>query len=188
MKTLATRTVLFLALFVGQRLANGATLRHFDVISAESLEGKPVTIDFGKATKGTVLAFLSINCPCSRSHEAKLKDLAETFSDYSFYAVFSNQEESKAECQGYWKNRSHGFRAILRDPQQALANRFGALKTPHIFVIDREGNEQYRGAVDNSRMANQATRDFLKIALSELRKGKKLSQVESRPLGCAIGR
>lgn len=183
------RTLLLILLAFGGAAPGALPLRHFDTLSGKALgDGRNVTIDFTKVAKGTVVAFMSIHCPCSKSHETKLAALAKEFPDFHFYAIHSNSEETKADIEAHWKVAPHGFKQILIDNDQRLANLFGALKTPHIFVVDAMGNERYRGAVDNSRMASDATRDLLREALTQLQKGEKISQVESRPLGCAIGR
>ena len=136
---------------------------------------------------GAVVVFLSSLCPCSASHEKSLSRLSAKFPQFKFLAVHSDQDESPTEVSTYFKQAALPF-PVVRDGKARLANYFGALKTPHVFVLSLQGKTLYRGAVDNSHDASRASRFYLSEALSALVAKNEPNPYETKPLGCAISR
>lgn len=138
--------------------------------------------------QGTVLIFMSSVCPCSQSHEKKIVELIRRYPQFQFIGVHSNNEEDLTFAKAHFKNSSIPFLAFANDREQILANRFGALKTPHAFVVDRSGQTVYRGGVDNSHDAGKASTDYLENALRDVIAGRPVKLAETKPLGCVISR
>lgn len=137
--------------------------------------------------KGTVLVFLSSKCPCSKSHEPVLNRLAAEFPGFRFLGVHSNADEAVADARAHFEKSGLSF-PVLRDEGARLANRFGATKTPHAFVLDRDGNRKFSGGVDDSHLAEAAQVPYLKLALEAVSAGREPERAEVRALGCAIRR
>ena len=78
---------------------------------------------------------------------------------------------------------------VLIDADQAVANLYKAVTTPHAFVVDREGVLRYRGAVDDVTFRQRkATRFFLEEAVEALLE-ERLPEVQETPAyGCTIVR
>lgn len=147
---------------------------------------KLVEVRPAEEAKGTVAVFLSSLCPCAKSHEPVLTELANRFKDYKFIGIVSGQDVENEVTEHYAKAQLP-FPVIL-DPKSQLANRYGALKTPHVFIIHREGKCLYRGGIDNSKEAPRATEPYLKMALEDLNANRELRFKETRALGCVIRR
>ena len=64
---------------------------------------------------------------------------------------------------------------------------FGALVTPHAFVLDKEGKLAYRGAIDDSQDASKVTKHSLRNAVDAVLAGKKPAEPETKQFGCGIG-
>ncbi len=77
---------------------------------------------------------------------------------------------------------------ILEDTKNAWANQFGALKTPHAFVVNTKGEIIYQGGVTNSHVGPAATTQYLKEVLIDLSAGKAPRHKIGRALGCYIQR
>lgn len=137
--------------------------------------------------KGTVVVFLSSKCPCSRSHEPVLNRLAAEFPGFRFLGVHSNSDEAVADARAHFGKSGLSF-PVLRDEDARLANRFGAVKTPHAFVLDPQGNRKFSGGVDDSHSAEAAKIPFLKLALQAVSAGREPERAEVRALGCVIRR
>jgi mono/diheme cytochrome c family protein len=81
---------------------------------------------------------------------------------------------------------------FLKDPGNAVADQFGAARTPEVFVLDASRVVRYHGRIDDqygityTRTA-PGQRD-LAIALDELLAGKVVSQSVTKVSGCLIGR
>lgn len=146
---------------------------------------KSVKVDLKK--KPTVYVFLSAKCPCSSSHLAHIQSLSEKFKSFQFIGVNSNQDESLQLSQDYFSSVSVRF-PVIRDKEATLANRMGALKTPHSYVVDINGQVLYQGGVTNSTRIERATKFHLQAALSKFNQGDKTPIKETRALGCYITR
>jgi hypothetical protein len=133
----------------------------------------------------SVLIFLSPICPCSRYHEKQLSQMKSDFPDTRFIAIYSgNEAVSEEEARSHFKSLGFG---VVRDTDFALANRFGALRTPHAFVLDAAGEIQYQGAVDDKR-SSEPTDRYLQKALVALAKGQPADPAVTGPMGCRITR
>lgn len=75
----------------------------------------------------------------------------------------------------------------LYDESQEVAKKYGALRTPHFYLINRDRELLYTGrAVDNPRNADQITVNDLDRALEEHLQGKPLSVTTTNPIGCNV--
>ena len=75
----------------------------------------------------------------------------------------------------------------LYDESQETAYAFGALKTPHFFVFDKDRKLIYTGrALDKPREASKSTVFDLEKALDEHLSGKPVSTPLTNPIGCNI--
>ncbi len=75
----------------------------------------------------------------------------------------------------------------LRDAPQDVARAYGALRTPHFYVFDRDRKLVYTGrGVDSPRVAGRITVNDLENALEEHVAGKPISTPLTNPLGCNV--
>lgn len=84
--------------------------------------------------------------------------------------------------------REHRFPWVyVRDITQETARAYGALRTPHFYVFDRERKLVYTGrGVDNPRHAAASTTNDLDRALEEHLAGKPVSTPMTNPIGCNV--
>ncbi len=75
----------------------------------------------------------------------------------------------------------------LRDESQEVALAYGAMRTPHFYVFDKERKLVYTGReVDNPRETSKATVNDLERALEEHTSGKPVSVPLTNPIGCNV--
>ncbi len=73
------------------------------------------------------------------------------------------------------------------DESQEVAKTYGALRTPHFYVFDKNRKLIYTGrAVDSPRIAENITVNDLDRALSEVLAGKGISTPVTNPIGCNV--
>ncbi len=75
----------------------------------------------------------------------------------------------------------------LHDASQEIAKAYGALRTPHFYVFDKDHKLVYTGrGVDTPRDATQATVYDLDNALTELLAGQPITTPVTNPIGCNV--
>jgi len=75
----------------------------------------------------------------------------------------------------------------LRDKSQDAARAYGALRTPHFYVFDRERKLIYTGrGVDSPRDPSSITVNDLERALEEHVNGLPVSVPKTNPIGCNV--
>jgi peroxiredoxin len=159
-------------------------------IEAEDLlTHQPVSVAIADPTRATVVLFLSSRCPCSASHEERIKELYNEFSPkgFRFIGIHSNQDESPSSARAHFEKAGLPF-PVLQDSGAKIANALGALKTPHAYVLSPKGEILFQGGVDDSHIARDAKKFYLKTALSQIEQGQKPDPAEVRVLGCVIER
>ncbi len=137
--------------------------------------------------KGAAFIFLSAHCPCSASHEVKLKKLAKEYPDVRFIGVHSNVDEDLKIGQSHFAEANLGF-PVIRDEKSRIADALGATKTPHVYLFTKTGELAYQGGVDDSRIVENAHKEYFQIALEAVRAGKLPEVRLARTLGCSIQR
>jgi len=175
--------------FLFQLCFSGITLGAAPIEGIDIVTQTQVRVDPARSKKATVLCFLSAHCPCSSSHEPVLKELYSKFSgpDFQFLGIHSNADENTKETLEHFKASGLPF-SVIQDAKMKIADRFGALKTPHIFILSPKGEVLYSGGVDDSHVASASRKHYLLDALESLKVGKKIETTSTRVLGCTIQR
>ena len=78
----------------------------------------------------------------------------------------------------------------MYDPTQQTAKAFGATRTPHVFVVQKQDKNfvvRYIGAIDNdAEKAESATEKYVAGAVNALLSGKAPSPDAVKAVGCGI--
>ncbi len=144
-----------------------------------------------------VVAFLGTECPLARLYAPRLQELSQQYAErgVAFVGIDSNQQDSLTEIAAFGQH--HGIKfPLLKDHQQQVADQFGAVRNPQVFVLDEQRTVRYRGRIDDQYglgassgyARTEVQRRDLGIALDELLAGKAVSQPTTEALGCLIGR
>ncbi len=140
----------------------------------------------------TVIFFLSPECPLCSNYSRSMKLLAERFERDSvgFYGIFSGAWVTKDEILGYRARSGVGF-PMFQDIELRLAKALRATITPEVFVLNREGEVLYSGAIDNwmnelGRKKLEVTEHYLHDALLAGLKGERPAVAHTRAVGCLI--
>jgi hypothetical protein len=149
--------------------------------------GKTKQYQWNDAKKGSVVVFLSGQCPCSNAHVKHLVELSQQFPDIKFIGIHSNANESVIESKEYFRSKNLAF-PVFQDNSSEWADRLKAYRTPHAFLIDPEGKLVYQGGVTSSADPERADSFFLKVTLKKFIAGDKITNARSRVLGCQIAR
>ncbi len=136
-----------------------------------------------------VVLFLATECPVETEYVARIQALVETYQaqEVQFIGIHSNRHETVADIAAYRAERAFTF-PILKDPENRVADYFGARRTPEVFLIDSEKVLRYVGAIDNNR--KEPTKHYLQEALDLVLAGKVIPKAakKTRAIGCTIKR
>jgi peroxiredoxin len=135
-----------------------------------------------------IVNFWSAECPHSDRFDADITTrLAHWGVDVALLSIASNANEPDGMLAAVARQRK--IPVVLRDAGQMVAGRYGALTTPHAFLIDRQGILRYRGAVDDvSFRQREPTRFYLREAVEAVLADQLPEVPEVQPFGCTIVR
>jgi peroxiredoxin len=151
------------------------------------LQGQIVSLA-GLRGKIVLLNFWSCECPwAKRADEMLAAWLARWGERVAWISLASNANESAAAIASATAERQ--LPQVLQDAGQIVADAYGAVTTPHIFVIDAEGLLRYQGGIDDTTFRKRtATRRYAFEAVEALLTGEQPPVAEADPYGCTIVR
>ncbi len=140
-----------------------------------------------------VVFFTCNHCPFVVGSDEATRATADAFRDKGvrFVGINSNSKNTYPEDDfEHMVARMKEFAfpwVYLHDESQETAKAYGALRTPHFYVFDRDRKLVYTGrGVDTPRDASQATVNDLERTLSELVSGQPVSVPTTNPIGCNV--
>ena len=161
--------------------------------NVQATDGKTYTLaDFAEA-KILVIFFTCNHCPFVTGSDELTRKTVEKFNKRGvvFIGINSNSEkthenDSFPHMVARMKEQKFPW-VYARDKSQDAAKIYGALKTPHFYVFDKDRKLIYTGrGVDNPRDTSKMTVNDLERALEEHLSGKKLSVPLTNPIGCNV--
>jgi hypothetical protein len=134
----------------------------------------------GSATAPIVLMWWSPKCPTSARYEERI---AEIFAQTGarVFPVASNHGDDDASIKTYLETKGIPYRVLI-DRQGALADRFGAKRTPHCFLLDEKDTLRYSGQIDDDRDEGQRA-DWLLAAVRAVADGRQPDVLVTSPKG-----
>ena len=140
-----------------------------------------------------VLFFTCNHCPYVTGSDEVTRKSAERFADQGvkFVGINSNSKNTYAEDSfDHMVSRMQEYQfpwVYLYDESQEIARAYGALRTPHFYVFDKERKLVYTGrAVDSPRDESRISINDLDRVLEELTSGKAVSIPQTNPIGCNV--
>ncbi len=162
----------------------------------KNVDGKYVSLSDYKDAKGFILIFTCNHCPYSVAYEDRIIELDKKYKAKGFPVIAINPNDPEIFKTDSFENmikRSNkkGFTfPYLLDEKQDVYRRFGATKTPHVFILStKEGMHkvEYIGAIDNNyKSAEQASKHYIDDAVDALLQNKKLAVTTTKAIGCSI--
>jgi peroxiredoxin len=158
----------------------------------KNYDGKEVKLSDYKG-KIVVLEWFNYECPFVKYHYEKastMKDLAAKYKDRNvvWLAINSTAHQETARNKEYAEKNKILY-PILDDRSGEVGKAYHATNTPHIFIIDHNGNIAYNGAIDNAPLGrvpeDEKLVNYVDLALEELTP-KKVTIAKTRPYGCTV--
>ena len=162
----------------------------------KNVDGKLVSLSDFEEAKGFIVIFTCNTCPVSVANEDRIIDLNEKYKDQGFPVIAinpNNPDVSGGDSYELMKVRAKekGFDfPYLFDDGQKVYPTYGASKTPHVYVLNKENDElivRYIGSIDDSaRNAGAVKTKFVENAVDALTKGLPVEIASTKAIGCSI--
>lgn len=140
-----------------------------------------------------VVFFTCNHCPYVVNSDEITRKTAERFTPRGvrFVAINSNSANTYKEDDFdhmVARMNEHKFPWLyLHDAKQDVARAYGALRTPHFFVFDRDRKLVYTGrGIDAPRDPSKGTTHELDDALEDLLAGRPVRTPKTNPIGCNV--
>ena len=140
-----------------------------------------------------VISFNCNHCPYVYNSDEGTRKTVEKYTPKGVRFVMINANDGNSHPQDNFDNmikrmNEHNFPWLyLRDESQSTARAYGATKTPHYFVFNKDRKLIYSGrAVDSPRVPEDITTHDLEAALDEHLAGKPVTNAFTHPVGCSI--
>jgi peroxiredoxin len=168
----------------------GDTARDFNL---KNVDGKMLSLAGIDKAKGYIVVFTCNMCPYAKAYEDRIIALHNKFSAKGFPVVAINANDKDVQPGDSYENMVKRAKdkkfpyAYLYDETQEIAKAYGALRTPHVYLLDKDRKVRYIGAIDdNSEEASEAKEKYVENAVNALIDGKDPVVKETKAIGCGI--
>ena len=170
---------------VKAEIAIGAAAENF---SLPDTNGKNRSLNDLKGEKGSVVVFLSAQCPVVKAYNERINQIAADYKakGINFIGINSNSSESLELVKSH-AEETYKF-PVLIDKNNVLADAFGANVTPEMFYLDEKNILVYHGAIDNDKSGKNITINYLRDAFDLNLAGKSVVKTTANAFGCSIKR
>jgi peroxiredoxin len=162
----------------------------------KNVDGKMISLSDYKSEKGAIVIFDCNTCPYSKAYNDRIIALNKKYAAKGFPVITINANDpqispgdSYDEMVARAKKKNYDF-PYLVDESQSVAKAFGATNTPHVFVLQKSGNDfkvAYIGTIDdNSRDASSAKKKYVEDAVEALLNGQTVTTPNTKAIGCTI--
>jgi peroxiredoxin len=169
----------------------GDVIEDFTLIN---IDDTMVSLSDYKKAKGFIIIFTCNMCPYSVANEDRIIALDIKYKSKGYPVISINPNDPKASKGDSFEDMkvratAKGFTfPYLFDAGQKVYPKFGASKTPHVYIVEKATMKvEYIGAIDNSsRNPDAVSEKYVENAVDALLVGNKPIKTETRAIGCSI--
>ena len=149
--------------------------------------------------KFVVLEWHNNGCPYTKKHyeSGNMPRLQKEWTNKGvvWFTVISSSPGSQgyvtADQENEYMQKMHAApTAALLDPKGEIGHLYGAKTTPHMFVINPQGQVIYNGAIDDKPTPDPSdingAKNYVSEALQEAQAGQAVAVATTRPYGCSV--
>lgn len=159
----------------------------------KSTSGKMVSLKDYKNVKGYIVIFTCNTCPYAQAYEQRIIDLHNKMNPMGWPVVAIMPNDPLVQPgDGFDKMlerakiRQYPFEYLL-DEGQKVFPAYGAVRTPHVFLLDKDRKVRYIGAIDdNSEDETLITRRYVEEAIVAVEKNLEPDPNLTKAVGCMI--
>ena len=167
-----------------------------------NVNGTQMSLNTAAGPNGLLVVFSCNTCPFVVGNGEKSDGWEGRYNETAIFAkengvsmVLVNSNEAKRDnhdsmdaMKVHARTNNYGMPYLL-DANHQLADAFGALKTPHVYLFDGDMNLVYRGSIDdNVSDAGAVSERYVQDAITAVANGKPVGVAETKAIGCSIKR
>jgi len=164
-------------------------------VKMQSADKKTVALADVKTNNGLLVIYACNTCPVVVKSQERTKEMIAYAKKAGLGVVVVNSNEGKRiegeslkDMAKYAKEQGYDVPYVL-DEQSKLADAFGALRTPEVFLFDGNSILMYKGAMeDNPRTPAESKQLYLKNAIDQMSAGRVPDPSSTKSIGCNIKR
>jgi thiol-disulfide isomerase/thioredoxin len=156
------------------------------------VDGRNHSLSSLAGERATVVVFMGNGCPTVRAYEDRLMAMADAWRSAGVELIAINPNNASLSPPDTFdqmvsraRKRAYNFR-YLKDEDGLVARSYGAVCTPHAFVLDSHRQIVYGGRIDDSRMGKTITSRDLENSVADVVAGRPVTVAETEPFGCFI--
>ena len=162
----------------------------------KNVNGKNVSLRDYPDAKGFIIVFTCNHCPFAKLYPPRMNELNKKYKRLGIPVIaisstdtLNYDEDTYAKMVAKAKKEKFNF-PYLCDGAQTVARNFSAQKTPHAYVIWKEGGNwvvKYNGAIDdNGADPAKVQHHYVQDAVEALLEGQPVPVTETKSVGCGI--
>lgn len=162
----------------------------------KNVDGKMVSLSDFPNAKGFIVIFTCNHCPYAVAYEDRINALDAKYKPLGFPVIAINPNDPAVQPKDSYeamivraKEKNFSFPYLFDDGQKVFPQ-FGATRTPHVFILQKDKNKwavRYIGAIDNNwRDANDVSERYVELAVDALLAGKPVETTTTVAVGCTI--
>lgn len=162
----------------------------------KNIDGKMVSLSDYKSAKGFIVIFTCNHCPYAKKYEERIVALDKKYKKLGYPVIAINPNDATVQPEDGFEEmktraKEKGFTfPYLVDEGQKIYPQYGATKTPHVFLLNKENGKnivKYIGAIDNNYDdPNDVSEHYVQDAVNSLLKGQPVKTTKTVAIGCTI--
>lgn len=166
----------------------GDTAKDFKL---KNIDGKMISLSDFKDAKGFIINFTCNACPFAVLYQDRVVEMQSKYGkSYPVINIMPNDVSVKPEDDfQHMQERAKevGYQYYLLDAKQEVVRQFGAERTPHVYVLDRNLKVRYIGAIDDNPQNEEDVKiNYVTSAIKAIENGKEPEPSFTKAIGCSI--
>ena len=161
--------------------------------SLKNVDDTYVSLTDFEDADGFIIIFTCNTCPYSVLYEDRIIALNEKYAPQKYPVIAINPNDPEIQSGDSFaamKIRAAEKKFIfpyLFDEGQTVYPLYGATRTPHVYLLDKDRVVKYIGAIDDSpRNASSVSETYLENAIESLKQGNDPNPNFTKAIGCSI--
>lgn len=163
----------------------------------KNVDGSTVSMAGDRNTKGYIVVFTCNHCPYAIAYEDRLIALHNTYAPQGYPVIAINPNDPTVQPEDSFDNmvvrareKKFPFPYVL-DATQEVAKTYGATRTPHVYLVQRQADNTFKvayiGAIDdNTDSPENVKTKYVENAIAAVMKGGQPNPDFTKAIGCTI--